>query len=66
VKEADIVINGINLSEGQAMTLRVACHDFYSRMSTDGLGEDDMGKVMADAYLRQAASILRIMGGGKD
>ena len=61
--EPTIRINGILLTDGQAMTLRVACNDFYSRMSNEGLGDDEMGQQLTAAYLKQAAAIIRLMHG---
>ncbi len=63
MSEPKIIINGVLLTDGQAMTLRVACNDFYSRMSNEGLGDDEMGKQLASAYLKQAAAILCLMQG---
>jgi hypothetical protein len=51
--EPKISINGVILSEGQAMAVRVACEDFLSRMREEGLGDDEHGKAMATGYIER-------------
>lgn len=58
-----ITIWGKELSIGQSMTLRVALTNFRNDLKEDGLGEDEMGKVMTDSYLARAEEILSIMLG---
>jgi len=48
-KEPEIIINGNKLSEGQAMTIRVAIESFAFRLE-DGLGNDETGKQIAKNY----------------
>lgn len=59
--EADIIINGVRLSEGQSMTLRVALNDFQSSLVLDGLGDDKYGKTMVGLYLNRSDEILKVM-----
>lgn len=42
--EPVITINGVALSEGQALTVRVALEDFDSMLAENGLGEDETGR----------------------
>jgi hypothetical protein len=46
------------------MTGRVALSDFYSRMGSKGLGDDEMGRQMADLYRKQSASVLCLLTSG--
>lgn len=62
MKEPPIHIHGELLSQGQAMTVRVALEAFASSLSTGGLGDDENGKRMTEAYLGSIASIRRLMG----
>lgn len=49
--EPIITINGHQLSEGEAMTIRVALESFADSLVTDGLGNDEIGVLMTKAYL---------------
>ena len=40
-EEPNIIINGHELSESQAMTLRVSLETFVLSLRKEGLGEDD-------------------------
>lgn len=51
MKEALITINGIVLTESQSMTVRVAVVSFVQSLARDGLGDDESGKEIAQAYL---------------
>jgi hypothetical protein len=55
--EPEIIINGITLSEGESMTVRVALQNFAMSLEKDGLGDDRHGEMMRAAYL---ANIDRI------
>jgi hypothetical protein len=57
--EPQISINGIPLSEGQGMAVRVACEAFLSQMREEGLGDDEHGKLMAELY---AERLLEVRG----
>lgn len=49
--EADVVINGVKLTPGQSMALRVACTRHLSEMSEPGtLGNDQHGEMMRQGY----------------
>lgn len=61
-REPLIRVEGELLTDAQAMTLRVAMESFASSLYTDGLGEDEHGKVMAVAYLNRIDEIRKIMG----
>ena len=57
MKEADIEINGWQLTPAQSMTLRVAMESFAGDLDHHGLGEDDRGKDMTAAYLDRISEI---------
>jgi hypothetical protein len=54
--EPKITINGVELTEAQALTVRVA----ISGWDWD-CGEDEVGKAMSKAYRARAREILKIM-----
>jgi hypothetical protein len=51
MNEPSIIINGIKLSNGESMTVRVAIESFYSYLTEEGLGDDEMGIKIRDGYL---------------
>lgn len=58
--EADITINGIQLSGAESMTVRVAISSMMMDLSAqDALGDDEMGRAIAGGYLKQLHSINR-------
>ena len=59
--EPFIKINGRQLSEAEAMTMRVALESFAISLAEDGLGEDSHGKTMVRLYLKNIESIRRVM-----
>lgn len=61
MQEPSITINGKQLSEGQAMAIRVAIESFALDMDTNGLGEDDHGEKMTQAYLSRIREIRELM-----
>lgn len=61
MQEANVVINGVRLSIGQAMTLRVAVTGFLVRMQDEGLGDSDSGKAMAAAYILRASEVEALL-----
>ncbi|NTG73323.1 hypothetical protein G6M02_08275 [Agrobacterium rhizogenes] len=62
-QEASIIINGVELSGGQAMTIRVAVSQFFTEMSDDphSLGDDEHGIAMTKAYKERCGEILAFM-----
>ena len=54
-------LNGHALSEGQAMTLRVAIENFAGDLVRDGLGDDERGQKMAAAYLARISEVRALM-----
>lgn len=64
--EPKITINGHELTEAQAMTVRVAVNSFLVEMSNPGaLGHDDQGRAIANGYRKRAKEILWMMAGGR-
>lgn len=66
MNEAHIVINGQTLSEGEAMTLRVAMESFAGDLARNGLGTDENGVAICTGYLRQINSLRIKMGYGSE
>jgi hypothetical protein len=60
--EPAITINGVPLTFGQAMTVRVAVGHFGICLSHDGLGKDAHGKKMTEGYLARIEEIDTLMG----
>lgn len=57
-REPEITINGVMLSEGAAMTIRVAVANFHDYVKQNDAGLGKIGKAYAD----QCEGIQRIMG----
>lgn len=64
MNEAIVTINGVQLTVGQSMALRVAVGSFLASMQNDGLGDSEAGKVMAEAYIARATEIESLLVGG--
>jgi hypothetical protein len=60
-----MIVNGVQLTEGQSATVRVALCAFFDQMRTDGLGDDEHGKAMAEAYASRSYEVMQIIGGAK-
>ena len=64
--EPDITIEGVRLSFGQAMALRVAATNFMSEMGEpDALGDDEHGRSMAKGYRERLSEVLTLMIGDR-
>jgi len=62
MNEPEIIINGVKLTMGQAMTVRVALQNYAQDMSQpNALGNDDAGRAIANGYLRYISSINDII-----
>lgn len=62
MKEPEITINGIRLSESQAMAVRVAIDSMFIEMNNpEALGPDDHGRKMASGYQERCQEIIRLM-----
>lgn len=59
--EAEIIINGVQVSDGMAMTMRVAIESFASSLHENGLGDDEMGEKLTKGYLSNIELIRRVM-----
>ena len=62
--EPTIIINGHTLTTAQAMTFRVALGSFLMALKAHGLGDDEHGRHMTDAYRRTIVEIVRLMHPG--
>jgi hypothetical protein len=60
--ESVITVNGIRLSEGQTMTVRVALLHFVADLQESGLGDDEVGKGICAGYTARASEIFKLMG----
>ena len=59
--EPHITINGRALTAQQATTVRVACNAFAGQLQREGLGDDEHGGRMTEAYLSHLGEILQQM-----
>jgi len=57
MNEARITINGVELTIGQSMTLRVALQSFAMDLREKGLGSDETGKAIAKGYLARISEM---------
>lgn len=57
--EPRITINGVVLSNGAAMTIRVAVENFAMWLHENGLGEDEHGQAMTKGYLDRIKDIRK-------
>ena len=60
-EEAKITIDGIPISQGMAMTIRVALQNFAMDLQANGLGNDETGKSMTNNYLNSIREINKII-----
>lgn len=58
--ESNIQINGSALTIGQAMALRMAVSEAFSRLEVDpgAFGDDDHGRMMVSAYRSRLKEVL--------
>jgi hypothetical protein len=59
--EPIITINGTTLTEGQAMTLRVALTSFHAELWAHGLGGDEIGRSIAEGYMKCCEAMFRMI-----
>jgi hypothetical protein len=58
--EANIIINGTQLSKAEAMTVRVALSNFVLDLQ-DGLGDDNTGKTICEGYKNCLNNIFKLL-----
>jgi hypothetical protein len=61
MQEANITINGVTLTLGQSMTLRIAVTAFWVDMRENGLGEDEEGIAVAKINENNCSEIIRLI-----
>jgi len=61
MNEPKIVINGLELSIAESMTVRIAIDVFVMELKENGLGTDKNGISIRDGYLHCYNTILRKM-----
>lgn len=67
MKEPEIIINGIRLTEAQAMTVRVALGMFCMSMSNDdALGSDATARAIRNGYTYAIVGINKAIEKGYD
>lgn len=60
--EPRITISGTELTEGQAMAVRVAINNFVTDLAQpEALGDDGFGRDLARAYTLRLQEVLRLM-----
>jgi len=59
--EPQIIINGVPLRQGEAMTIRVALELFAMDLHATGLGDDEHGRAMTKGYLANIESIRALI-----
>lgn len=57
IDEPKITINGKVLNDAQAMVIRVAINSFKIDLQSNGLGDDEHGKIMTKLYLERIKEI---------
>jgi hypothetical protein len=62
--EADVTINGIKLTHGQSMTLRVALSSFLMNMIEDPYTIKHLGSVR-QGYIARGREVEQLMVGGQ-
>lgn len=60
-KEALITINGTTLTSAQSGTLRSALESFDADLADEGLGDDEHGIKMVEAYRARIAEIRLVL-----
>lgn len=61
MNEPQMSINGVALSEGQAMAVRVACSSFFAEMSGSDLWHDDLGRQIQGGYRARLREVLALI-----
>lgn len=59
-READIVISGLKLSEGQSLAIRVAVNNFLMELEDEKF-RNGLGYELADAYKARLSEIIRLI-----
>lgn len=63
MSEPTIIINGQQLTDAQAMTVRVAIEHFAVDLAERGLGNDERAKAISKGYLDRIGEIRRAIFG---
>lgn len=61
MSEPTITVNGTELSDGQAMTVRVALETFALTLFHEGLGQDETGTAICRGYLARIEEVRGMM-----
>lgn len=61
VNEARITINGVELTQSQSSTIRVAVASFVFDLEENGLGDDERGRSITQGYLRRLSEITSLI-----
>jgi hypothetical protein len=57
----EVWINGVLLTNGQVMTIRVAVGHFHDYLVEHGLGEDWLGKAIAKGYRDRSEEVHKLL-----
>jgi len=63
MSEAHIRINGVSLTDTQSSIIRVALGFFLDGIQRNGLGEDELGKKIAQGYLTRGSEVSDLIHG---
>lgn len=61
--EPTITMNGVKLTQPQAMMIRCAIENFSHDLMSNGLGNDEHGKTMAKLYMQRIEEVRKVMYG---
>lgn len=61
IDEPIIIINGVELTKAQAMTIRIAVDTLMIDLTRNGLGNDEVGEAICRGYLRAIDGIKLAM-----
>lgn len=61
IHEAHMTIDGVPLTKGQVMTIRVAVTEFVARIASEGLGDDQTGKDIAAGYVARGREVQTML-----
>lgn len=63
-KEPLITINGVAISPGAAMTVRVAIESYAMWLDENALGDDEPARSIRAGYLKQIQYLRHLLGAG--
>jgi len=61
IKEADITINGVKLGVAHSAAIRRSINEFLITLTSEGLGNRPIDKVICANYIQSIVEIQRVM-----